>query len=125
MLTGRIKLNPINMIMQHLKLDKGGKAQAFHTNNVMRHMQRYMGKRTGTMIRQMITGTQVRTGLIRVPVPYAGVQYGGVSKSGKRINYNTSGNPLAGPKWDQRMMQAEGEKVRSELGDFIGAKVIK
>lgn len=119
----KVQMNPTPQIMKRLKLDE--QAQAFHTNNVMRHMERYMGKRSRTMIRQMISGTNIKSGLIEVATPYAKTQYYGVSIKGKRINYNTSGNALAGPKWNDRMMSAEGDQVRSELGKYLDAKVVK
>lgn len=121
----RVDMKPTGEIIKRLKLDE--QAQAFHTSNVMRHMVRYMGKRAGSgvMRNSMISGTNIKSGLIKVIVPYAKVQYYGVNHKGTRIRYNISSEPLAGPKWDERMMSAEGDKVRNELGNYLDAKVVK
>ena len=64
--------------------------------------------------------------------PYARVQYYGKVMEGappkkatdRDLVYTKTQNPLAGPRWDKRMMQAEGAALLHDVQEFVngGAK---
>lgn len=140
-----LKLNPINKILKDKGLDANGSAQAFHTNNVMRRMIKYMPYLTGATIKIMIAQTSIRKPYIILDVPYAKfLYYGklmvdpktgaagfltengwrsrkGVNKvrSSRDITYTKTKHPLAGPFWDKRLFAAEGSVLVRELQNYI------
>lgn len=122
-----LKLNPINKILKDKGLDANGSAQAFHTNNVMRRMIKYMPFLTGATIKVMIAQTSIRKPYIILDVPYAKYLYYGKVMIGKPpktvtdipLNYTTTKNPQAGPFWDRRLSAAEGAVIAKELQNYL------
>ena len=43
----------------------------------------------------------------------------GMSKSGKSLNYTHTKNPLAGPRWDEAVMAAEGDAMAADLARYM------
>lgn len=145
-----LELNSINKILQDKGLGANGSAQAFHTNNVMQRMVKYMPYLTGATIKIMIAQTNVNNPYITIDVPYAKFLYYGKLmidlqlnaagflteegwrsrkgvnkvKSERDITYTKTKHPLAGPYWDKRLWQAEGKALTGKLQEFIrrGAK---
>ena len=142
----RIELEPVTAVVNRLGLAPNGRAQKFHTNNVMRRMAKYMPYRTGATIKLMIAQTDISRPEIIVPGPYAQYLYYGKrmvnAKTGKGpamipgvglrfprgsqlkvtdipLEYTVTKNPQAGPFWDQRLAAAEGDILARELEDFI------
>lgn len=138
-----IKIPDENGIVKKLKIGKGGIAQTFHTNNVLRHMTKYLPMETGMFLKQAVIASSTE---IQVSAPQAYYLYFGKrmvdSKTGKGprnipnvgyrwrkgatlvptnqpLNYTKTFHPLAGPFWDERMMQAEGDVIANELKEFI------
>ena len=51
--------------------------------------------------------------------PQARYLYYGMSKSGKSLNYTHTKNPLAGPRWDEAVMAAEGDAMAADLARYM------
>lgn len=93
-----------------LKLD--GRAQAFLTSTVAKHMDKYVPMDIMGNLRTNVSLTQ---NTITYESPYAHAQYVGFTK-GPVVNYTTPGT---GPYWDKRMLSAEANDIKRELADFI------
>ena len=146
----RVKVNmkPVNRIVTRLGLNKTGDVQMQATRIINHRITRYMPYRTGVPAtkRKFIKSPTE----IEVLGPYARYQYygelmvdhitgsawspkyGWKVRTGIPLNYrrpghgeNGSGNPLAGPKWDQRLMAAEGAQIAKELQNYVNRKAGK
>ena len=144
----RIKIPDAAGLASKLGITAQGQAQIFHTQNIFRHMLKYMPMETGmfaTKQTQVSSATQITT---RAPQAYY-LYYGkrmvnsktfkgpmyipGVGYRWPRgatlvptdtpLNYTTTFHPLAGPFWDERMMAAEGNVIAQELKDYIGMQI--
>lgn len=131
-------------LKSQLGIDKDGRAQRFHTSNVLRRMQKYMPMQTGMFASKQTVVSSSTT--ITTTAPQAYYLYYGKrmvdSKTGKGprkiphigyrwnkgatlvptsqpLNYTKTFNPLAGPYWDRRLMAAEGDIIAQELKDFV------
>lgn len=122
-----LNLNPINKILKDKGLDANGSAQAFHTNNVMRRIIKYMPYRTGATIKIMIVQTNIREPYLVLDVPYGKYIYHGKKMVGpppktvtdEPLNYTKTKNPQAGPYWDRALSAAEGAILARELQNYI------
>lgn len=110
------KLKPPSQIMQDLCVTKQGKVQMFATERVLYRMRRYIPWLTGLTATSLTMVTSPTT--ITVNAPYASYLYNGVSPSGAPLEYTKTTNQFAGPRWDQTMMQYEGEILASEIAGY-------
>ena len=92
-----------------LKLD--GRAQAFLTQTIAKHMDKYVPMDMG----DLRANVSLTPNTITYEMPYAHAQYVGFTK-GPVVNYTTPGT---GPYWDRRMLSAEANDIKKELADFI------
>lgn len=123
----RVEINPVSQVAARLGLDPGGKAQRFHTNNVMRRIQKFMPFRTGATIKLMIARTDINNPEIVLEVPYAKYLYYGKVMEGAApkkvtdipLQYTKTKNPDAGPYWDRKLAAEEGDVIAQELEAFI------
>lgn len=123
----RLEMKPVNQVVKRLGLDDGGRAQRFHTNNVLRRIQKFMPYRTGATIKTMIAQTDINKPEVILDVPHGKYIYHGKAMEGRApktvtdrpLKYTTTKNPQAGPYWDRRLAAAEGEVMAQELEDFI------
>lgn len=126
-ITGTVRVNPPAQIMKEHGLDSNGSVQKFHTQNVLRRIQKYMPYRSGALIKLMIISSPISEPLINVPGPTARYLYYGKAMEGKApmrvtdrdLHYTTTQNPQAGPLWDRRLLAAEKDTMRQELQDFV------
>lgn len=107
----KIEWKPLQQILKSIGVDKNGKIQRFVTSESLRRIQKYMPYRTGRTIQLMIIQTNISKPELVLDVPYGKPIYYGISKSGKTLNYIKTKNRLAGPFWDRRMMQREGDSI--------------
>lgn len=148
----KVDMKPINQILKDKGLDPRGDVQRHVTNTIMLHMKKYMPKRTNATINAMIAQTDINKPEIIVDQPYAKFLYYGKLmvdpvtgaagfldkngewkswkkrpkvKSDRPITYTTTKNPLAGPYWDRRMMQAEGAQIAKEIQEYVDRKAGK
>lgn len=127
--TGRIvvKIKPVNQIMRDHGVLPSGAVQRFHTQNVIRRIQKYMPYRTGALIKLMIAQSPISEPFVVIDAPQARYLYYGKAMEGpppkvvtdRDLHYTLTKNPQAGPFWDRRLLAAEKEAMRQELQDFV------
>lgn len=125
-----LQLNPIGQILKDKGLDNDGSVQAFHTNNVMRRIIKYMPYRTGATIKIMIVQTNIRKPYLILDVPYGKYIYYGKKMVGhppktvtnEPLNYTKTKNQQAGPYWDRQLSASEGAVIARELQNFINRR---
>lgn len=123
----KILLSPSRRVIHELGLDPSGDAQAFHTQNVMRRMTKYMPFRTGATVKLTIAQTDIGKPFIVTDVPYGKYLYYGKAMEGpapkvltdRDLRYTTTKNPNAGPFWDRRLAAAEGAVIARELQNYV------
>lgn len=123
----RVDIKPVAQIIQEKGLAPGGDVQRFHTNNVMRRIQKYMPYRTGATIKMMIAQTDTSKPEIVLDVPYAKYLYYGKAMEGsapKRLTdrdlvYTKTKNPHAGPFWDRSLVAAEGDAMAEDVQQYL------
>ncbi|WP_369524007.1 minor capsid protein [Adlercreutzia caecimuris] len=110
------KLKVPSDIMEGLGVSERGKVQQFMTDRTLFRMRPYMPYLTGAMVdsQTMVTGPTT----ITVAAPYAQYVYNGVSRSGNELTYTKEPHPLAGPRWDEAMIQAEGDALLEEVCEY-------
>lgn len=130
----KVEMKPINTIVTRLGVGSTGDVQNQVTHIINHRMTQYMPYLTGVMstkLKFVKSPTE-----IEVLGPYARFQYYGKLMLGIEshsawakkneikketdvpLKY-TKTNPLAGPKYDQRMMAAEGEQIRAEIQAYV------
>lgn len=144
----KLVMNPVSQIIRGKGLDASGDVQVFHTQNVLRRIQKYMPYRTGATIKLTIAQTDIHKPEIVTDMPYAKfLFYGklmvdpktgaagfmtkngwrsrkGVPKvrSGRDITYTKTKHPNAGPRWDRALSAAEGKAMAADLQRYIDRK---
>lgn len=126
----KLILHPVNRIIKDKGLDPSGDVQRFHTQNVLRRIQRYMPYREGDTIKIMIAQTDISKPEIVLDVPYAKYLFYGKAMEGpppkvvtdRDLNYTKTKNPQAGPRWDLAVSAAEGGQMADDLRRYIKRK---
>lgn len=126
----KLVMHPANRIIKDKGLDPSGDVQRFHTQNVLRRIQRYMPYRTGATIKIMIAQTDVSRPEIILDVPYGKYLFYGKAMEGKPpksvtdrdLHYTKTKNPKAGPRWDRALSAAEGGQMADDLQRYIKRK---
>lgn len=144
----KVDMKPVNTILTRLGINETGDVQMQATRIINQRITRYMPYRTGVLAmksKYIKSPTE-----IEVLGPYAKYQYYGelmvdhITRSawspkyswkvrtGIPLNYHRpgngeggAGNPLAGPKWDKRMMAAEGAQIAKEIQTYVDRKAGK
>ncbi len=88
-------------IIKKRGLHKYGAVQRLIDGEALSRCEPYTPKKSGALIESGRSTTKIGSGKICYSAPYARVQHGGVSKSGKAMKY--SGAPLRGAYWFERM----------------------
>lgn len=142
-----LEMKDLNQIVKDKGLDKAGSVQAFHTQNVLRRIKRYMPFVTGVTYKITVAQTDIHKPEIVTDTPYAKyLFYGKVMvdpqtgaagfmtpngwRSRKRcvkvltdrdLNFERSRvkNPQAGPRWDRALSANEGAAMAADLQRFI------
>ena len=123
----RVDIKPVSQIIQDKGLSPSGDVQRFHTNNVLRRIQKYMPYRTGATIKMMIAQTDTANPEIVLDVPYAKYLYYGKAMEGrapKRVTdrdlvYTKTKNPNAGQFWDRSLVAAEGDAMAEDVQRYL------
>ena len=122
-----LRMKDLNRLLRDKGLTSNGSVQAFHTNNVMRRIIKYMPYRTGATIKKTILDTDINKPYIVANVPYGKYLYYGkvmVGSPPKQVTdiplqYTNTKNPQAGPYWDRALVAAEGAALRADLQRYI------
>lgn len=135
-----LRMNRIGQILKDKGLSANGSVQAFHTNNVLRRIVKYMPKLTGATIKITIAQTDINKPRIITDMPYAkflfygkvmvGVDSGSAwaranepkRATSKDLNYTKTKNRLAGPHWDRALSAAEGPALAADLQRYINRR---
>ncbi|MBQ3045135.1 MAG: hypothetical protein IJD49_04200 [Clostridia bacterium] len=125
-----LELNSVDQILKDKGLTADGSVQAFHTNNVMRRMYRYMPRLTAATVKVMIAQTDINKPYIILDVPFGKYIYHGKVMTGPApktvtdtpLNYTKTQNPRAGPYWDRALSAAEGAAMVRDLQNYINRK---
>lgn len=131
-ITGKISVDmkPVNQILKAKGLTAGGDVQRFHTQNVLRRIQKYMPYRTGATIKAMIAQTDISKPEIVLDVPHGRYLYHGKAMEGKApktvtdrdLQYTKTKNPQAGPYWDRALVAAEMHAMQADLQRYVNRK---
>lgn len=124
----KLEMKGAEQILREQGLGKGGDVQRFLTSEVNRRLGKYMPHRSGaleTKLKYIRSDTE-----IEVLGPYAKYQYYGKAMEGqppkvvtsRDLEYTKDFNPLAGPRWEKRMMAAEGEQLLRELKAYLARR---
>lgn len=141
-----VKMKDLNRLLRDKGLSADGSVQAFHTQNVMRRIIKYMPYRSGATIKKTILDTDINQPYIVTNVPHGKLLYYGKLmvdpitgaagfkdkdgqwkswkgrpkvKSDRPINYTTTKNPQAGPFWDRALVAAEMPALQADLQRYI------
>lgn len=120
--TYKLTMHPASRIVQDHGLDSRGDVQRFHTQNVLRRIQKYMPYRTGATIKLTIAQTDISKPEIVTDTPYARLLFYGVSRGGRPLAYTKTKNPQAGPRWDNALSAAEGAALAADLQRYINRR---
>ena len=133
--TGKITVDmkPINQILKAKGLTADGDVQRFHTQNVLRRIQKYMPYRTGSTIKTMIAQTDTSKPEIVLDVPHGRFIYHGLAMTGsppktvtdRPLRYTKTKNPQAGPYWDRALKANEMPVMQRELQSYVNRKAGK
>ena len=126
-IVGKVSVKPPAQVVKELGLGRGGDVQKFHTQNVIRRIQKFMPYRSGMLIKLMIAQSPISDPFVNIDAPQARYLYYGKAMEGKApktvtdrdLHYTTTKNPQAGPFWDRRLSAAEGKTMQSELQDYV------
>lgn len=146
--TVKLEQKNIEQLLRDKGLTVNGDIQQFHTENVKKRMTKYMPFLTGALIKQTIVQTDISSSKIVTQAPQARYLFygkvmvdpkyncggflgsdGWFSRPGvpkvltdRNLEYTKTKNPLAGPRWDKRMTDAEGDALRADLQEYIDRK---
>lgn len=142
--TVKVKVKPVSQIIKDHGLDKDGPVQNYWTTMVNRRITRYMPFKSGALATKL--KFQASPSSIVVLGPYANYQYRGKvmvnAKTGKGpafipgvgyrykkgtvlkaterpLNYDTTKNPLAGDRWDKRLIENEMDAMIADLKNYV------
>lgn len=101
-------------IIEKRGLAEGGIVQQYVDSEVMRHMEKYMPKLTGTMIESMVIATEIGSGEVVVNTPYA-----------KKRSKSARNNGQRGPQFFERMKADHRDDILEGAAKLSGGKVEK
>lgn len=124
---GKISVKPPAEVVEELGLGKGGDVQKFHTQNVIRRIQKFMPYRSGALIKLMIVQSPIADPFVNIDAPQARYLYYGKAMEGRApkvvtdrdLHYTITKNPQAGPFWDRRLIAAEGDAMQQDLQNYV------
>lgn len=119
----RLELLPTSVIKTNLGIQQGGPVHKFFTATCAKAMDKYVpfdeGNLAGTVIQNGVPTANVHDTYIVYDQEYAHYQWEGVSKSGKKLNYQKDKHAQATSHWDEKMVTAEGDKVTRQVQVYM------
>lgn len=110
-----VKMQPTSLINASLGINPGGRVEKYFVSECAKAMDKYVPFDEGNLAQYIIQGNFIIYDQI-----YANYIYNGISKSGKRLNYQKDKHPLATCYWDRVMWSAEGNDIVKRVQDKIG-----
>ena len=146
--TATLTTKEANQIIKDKGLAPGGDSQAFHTQNVLRRIKKYMPFLSGVLYKLTQIQTDIRKPEIVTDAPQAEYLFEGKKMIDPKINasgfmtpegwrsrkgsvkvltgtplqYTKTKNPLAGPHWDRALSAAEGKAMAADLQRYQDRK---
>ena len=138
--TAELTMQEANEIIKNKGMHPGGDLQAFHTQNVLRRIKKYMPFVTGRLYKIAVIQTNIRKPEIVTDSPDAKyLFYGKVMvdpktgiagfmtpegwrsrrgcvkvRTDRDLQYNKNKNPRAGPRWDVAVSVNEGKAMAAD-----------
>nr|WP_325297913.1 minor capsid protein [uncultured Dysosmobacter sp.] len=136
-------------LLRKFNLQKGGRVQEVIDKSVIDYNLQYAPWETGSMAKSAYAATQIGSGQVRYPGPYAHYMYYGEvygpnipvfeddsgvptrffsppgqkkHPTGRELQYSQDVNPLAGPFWFERMKADHLQDIIQEAKDAAGIK---
>lgn len=122
-----VKFSDPKRIIARLGIKPGGDAHQYFMDRAAARMKRYLPWRDkGSVYDAQQQGIDYTKGRFVYRLPYAAYLYYGKVMAGKpkepidkNLVYTKHPNALAGPKWDVRMMENEGDQLAEEVTEFL------
>ena len=145
----KAKISPTYKLLRKFGLEPGGRVQKAVDKAVMDYSDPYVPMLTGLLSQSVYSATEIGSGKIVYPGPYARYQYYGEvygpnipvfedgsgvptrffspkgekkHPTGKPLQYSTEMHPLAGPFWFERMKADHTEDIVEEAIHATGIK---
>lgn len=143
----RIQFNGGQDLLHRCNLEPGGLVQQTIDKSVIDWNLQYCPWESGSMAKGAYTATQIGSGRVVYPGPYARYQYYGEvygpnipvfednsgaptrffsppekHPTGRALTYNTDTNPMAGPFWFERMKADHASDIVKEANDVARGK---
>lgn len=141
-------MNKASQVIRDKGLASDGDVQAFHTQNVLRRIVKYMPYLSGEMIKLTQIQTDIRRPEIVTDAPQSEYLFEGKKMIDPKINasgfmtpegwrsrlgsvkvltgeplqYTKTKNPMAGPHWDEALSAAEDKAMAADLQSYIARK---
>lgn len=131
------RMNPLGRILDSVGIADRGRVQSFHTQNVLRRIEKYMPFVSGTLRRLTVAQTDITKPYIITQAPQARFLYHGKLMLGKvthspwarrgeekyvtnvNLKYNQEKNTRAGAYWDRALAANEMPELTRELQRYI------
>lgn len=143
-----LTMKEANQIIRDKGLDPGGDVQAFHTQNVLKRIKKYMPFLSGAMYKLMVIQTDIRKPEIVLYAPQSAYLFKGkkmvdpqtgvagfMTPEGWRsrkectkvvtnvpLKYTKTKNPQAGPHWDIAVSVNEGAAMLADMQRFLARR---
>lgn len=143
-----LTMKEANQIIRDKGLDPGGDAQAFHTQNVLKRIKKYMPFLSGGLYKITVIQTDIRKPEIVTDAPQGKYLFYGkkmidpqtgvagfMTPEGWRsrrgctkvvtnvpLQYTKTKNSQAGPRWDKAVSVNEGAAMRADLQRFLARR---
>ena len=143
-----LEMNSVDQILKDKGLDPGGDGQRFHTANVLRRIKRYMPYLYGMTIKVTVAQTNIKRPYIVTNTPYAKYLFYGKKmvdaktlkpgfmtpdgwrtrkgsvkvRTSEDLDFYKGHNSQAGPRWDKRLKDAEGEAMAADLQRYMSRR---
>lgn len=135
----RVKMNlpQAGKVIERLGLDERGDVQRFHTQNVLKRIQKFMPMQSGALAKLTVAQTDINRPEIVTRAPQARFLYHGKlmvsdvtgsawARKGetkhvvdKDLEYDTSKNARAGAYWDRALVAHEGDAMVNDLKNYV------
>ena len=140
-------MKPVRDIIRAKGLDPSGAVQAFHTQNVLRRIKKYMPARPGSgeTYKLTVMQTDIRDPQIITAAPHAEYIFYGEKmvdprnnaagfmtpegwrsrkgcvkvRTGQKLEYCDKKHPRAGARWDKAVSENDGKAMTEELQRYI------
>ena len=116
---GRVEMQTYSKILAKRNLETGGKVQKYIDSTVLRKCERYVPKRTGTLLRSGQLSTIIGSGEVKYRTPYCrNVYYNNAGRGAE----GTARGGLRGRKWFERMKAAHARSILRGAAQISGGE---